>query len=135
MNNLSRIVKLAKDRLENAKDAGFSLIELVVAISIMLILSVGGLLAYTGITKNAKKAAVDAAASDVFTAALAYENDTDPDPENPTTTAALAAEEWKKSAKDGSINVEAKVENGKLTVTATNAKDKTITSTRSGTIS
>lgn len=127
MNNLSRIVKLAKDRFENAKDAGFSLIELVVAISIMLILSVGGLLAYTGITKNAKKAAVDAAASDVFTAALAYENDTDPG-----TGADDAAEEWKTSAKDDSITVTATAANGKLTVLAKNGD---IESTRSGTIS
>lgn len=130
MNNLSRIVKLAKDRFENAKDAGFSLIELVVAISIMLILSVGGLLAYTGITKNAKKAAVDAAASDVFTAALAYENDTDD-----KTSALTAKTEWETSAKDSSITIEEpKIVDGKLTITAKNTKDESIKSTRSGTV-
>ena len=53
---------------------GFSLIELVVAVGILAVLSVVGLIAYSGITENAREQAVNAAASEVYTAVVAYES-------------------------------------------------------------
>jgi len=38
------------------KDLGFSLLELVVAVGILLVLTVGGLVAYNGIVENARQA-------------------------------------------------------------------------------
>jgi len=50
---------------ENLNEKGFSLIELVIAIGIILVLSVGGLIGYSAISKNAKQAAVESAAATV----------------------------------------------------------------------
>ena len=55
-------------------EEGFSLLELVVAVGILLVLTVGGLLAYNGITKNARVAAVQSAADEVYTGAVAYDS-------------------------------------------------------------
>ena len=49
---------------------GFSLLELVVAVGILLVLSVGGLLAYNGITQRVKQVAVNNAAKTVYTKAV-----------------------------------------------------------------
>jgi len=51
---------------ENNED-GFSLLELVVAIGILLVLTVGGLIGYSGITDNARTAAAESAASEIST--------------------------------------------------------------------
>lgn len=53
---------------------GFSLLEIVVAVSILLVLSVVGFIAYQGFTDNARQAAVERAAHDVFTASVAALN-------------------------------------------------------------
>lgn len=52
-------------------EQGFSLLELVVAVSIMLILAVVGFISYQSFTDNARHAAVERAANDVFIAAQA----------------------------------------------------------------
>lgn len=57
--------------LKQVNDDGFSLLELVVAVGILLILTVGGLLAYNGLTRNARVAAVQSAADEVLTGAVA----------------------------------------------------------------
>lgn len=59
---------------QDVSDSGFSLLELVVAVGILLVLTVGGLLAYNGITRNARVAAVQSAASEVYTGAVAYDS-------------------------------------------------------------
>lgn len=53
-------------------DAGFSLLELVVAVSIILILGVGGVVSYQAITHNAHRATIDSTIDPVFTMATAY---------------------------------------------------------------
>lgn len=120
MNKLSTMIK---DRFEKAREDsnGFSLLELVVAVGIILILTVGGLLAYSKITENSRIAALNAAASDVFTVAYAYENDNDD-----ATTPEKAAEEFTTSKGAGStVTVTAKsTDDGGLTVTATDSKIK-----------
>lgn len=75
-------------------DDGFSLIELVVAVGILAILSVVGVVAYNGLTKNARKAAVQSAASEVLTGAVAYDTDG-------SKTPADAGAEWNSTSKKG----------------------------------
>lgn len=100
---MKNVIELIKERREAAKEAGFSLLELVVAVGILLVLTVGGLLAYNGITENARKAAVESAASEVFTAASAYEADNEVG-----TTATQAAKEWNETrGDDTTITVQA----------------------------
>ena len=99
---IENLLKKVAERREAAKDAGFSLLELVVAVGILLVLTVGGLLAYNGITDNARTAAVQSAASEVFTSAAAYEADNRTD-----TNAVDAGTEW--SANDAiDSNMEAR---------------------------
>lgn len=54
---------------------GFSLLELVIAVGILLILSVGGVSAYGSMQDNADDAALDQAAQMVYDAAVAYDVD------------------------------------------------------------
>lgn len=69
MNKLSNVIEYFIKRCENEKsnESGFSLLELVVAIGILLILTVGGLVGYSEITDNARKAAAQTAASEIST--------------------------------------------------------------------
>jgi type II secretory pathway pseudopilin PulG len=59
------------------KENGFSMLEAVVVVGVLLALAAGGFIAYDKITENAKTASVEAAASSVYTAALAAESDGD----------------------------------------------------------
>lgn len=93
MNKISNVIEFVKARKEAKGDEGFSLIELVVAVGILAILSVTGVVAYSQITKNARETATTSAAAEVFTAAVAYENDNDT-----ATTAKTAMDEWNGAA-------------------------------------
>jgi len=66
-----------KNWRESRSESGFSLIDVVVTVAIIVALSVGGFLAYNGIVGNAKQGAVDYAASNVYRSAVVYENDGD----------------------------------------------------------
>lgn len=61
---------LNTERLKN-NDIGFSLLELVIAVGVLLILTLGGLLSYNGIINNARDAAVQKAANEVYETAMA----------------------------------------------------------------
>lgn len=88
---------------EEINESGFSLIELVVAIAVIMVLTVGGLIGYAGVVENGKKAATEAAASAVATGAAAYDADG-------TFPVSHAVDEWNNSAKEGGIIiVDAKV--------------------------
>lgn len=68
------------DSLQARRDAaksegGFSLIDVVVTVAIIVALSIGGFVAYTGLVTNAKNAATAGAADQVYTAALVASND------------------------------------------------------------
>lgn len=82
-----------KNYLKEVNENGFSLLELVVAVGILLVLTVGGLLAYNGITKNARVAAVQSAADEVYTGAVAYDSNGDDYKQAET--------EWNGSSKKG----------------------------------
>lgn len=53
---MDRVKNFLKVRLGNMNYFGFSLIELVTAVGMLLILTVGGTIAYSGIKDNARKA-------------------------------------------------------------------------------
>lgn len=91
--------------VKTENESGFSLLELVVAIGIILILTVGGLIGYSAITKNAKVAAVESAASAVMTAAMAY----DANGQNISEAEHNPATIWNNSAKDDSVIAEMSV--------------------------
>lgn len=58
------------DKKIKDNEKGFSLLELVVAIGILLILTVGGLVGYSSITDNARTAAAESAASEISTSVI-----------------------------------------------------------------
>lgn len=76
-----------------SNESGFSLIDVVVTVAIIVALSVGGFIAYTGLVDQAKQGAVDYAASSVYQGALVYENDANPD-----TDACFAVDEYNESS-------------------------------------
>lgn len=95
-----------KGKVELSNEDGFSLLELVVAIGIILVLTVGGLIGYSQITDNARKAAVESAASAVMTAALVELSTNDFTVEK----VEAVADKWNESASDDSIITDAVVE-------------------------
>lgn len=81
--------------LREKNEQGFSLIDVVVTVAIIVALSVGGFVAYNGLINSAKQGAVDYAASNVYKAALVYESDTNSD-----TDACSAVDEYNNSSKE-----------------------------------
>ena len=100
MKKIEMLKNKIKSLREEAGQDGFSLLELVVAVGILLVLTVGGLLAYNGITDNARTAAVQSAASEIYTAATAFEAAGETN-----AGAKQAADEWVDSAEDGKFQV------------------------------
>jgi len=80
-------------KLRNRDDQGFSLIDVVVTVAIIVALSVGGFVSYSGIVNTAKQGAVDYAASNVYRSAVVYENDGNND-----TNACSAVDEYNGNA-------------------------------------
>lgn len=95
MKKISTIMNKLVARKENAEknENGFSLIELVVAIAILLVLSVGGLLGYSAITDNARTSSASSAASEVSTSIATALSDDDAD----NNAAAVNPETYKKN--------------------------------------
>lgn len=125
---------IMKERMFNrgeheVTEDGFSLLELVIAIGIILILTVGGLIGYSAIQKNSKQAAVESAVSAVATAAVVY----DSDPETNGSEVEDAGKNWNESAKDDSIVTESKVVtvNGQRCIQATATHRDGFTASRS----
>lgn len=105
------------DYLKQKGEGGFSLLELVVGVGVVLVLTVGGVLGYNGITDQARQAAVDKAASEAFTAAQAYRLD------NQASTVAKDVEgEWNGTKKGDSMNLVVDDTATCLRVTATHEK-------------
>lgn len=84
--------------LQNNREDGFSLIELVVAIAVILVLTVGGLIGFGKHQANARLAMVEAAAQQTAKGALAYET-------GGTGSAEDAVEAYNGSAKTDSVKV------------------------------
>lgn len=103
---------------DKANEGGFSLIELVVAVGVLLVLTVGGLIGYGAVVHNAKVAAVENAADEVLTAVMVHEaNGADTAVNNP-------AKAWNDADPDDSITVDfsasqsSSVVNGKVVLGA-----------------
>lgn len=79
---------LKKFRLES----GFSMLEAVVVVGVLLALAVGGFIAYGAVAENAKKAAVESTASRVYTAIEVAKSDGDP-----STTPQKVVDDWNNS--------------------------------------
>lgn len=78
MNKLSAKMSASLKKYRSSlKAGGFSMLEAVVVVGVLLALAVGGFIAYGKITENAKKASVESAASSVYTAVLAADMDGD----------------------------------------------------------
>jgi type II secretory pathway pseudopilin PulG len=112
---MKTLAAVLKSRQEAKNTEGFSLLEMVVAMGILIVLTVGGILAYDGITDNARQAAVDTAAKSVYTSAVAYESD------NSGITDRETAEDDYNTTTDGTIIVTiTPKDQGDIFVTATN---------------
>jgi surface protein len=82
---------MKKMEVTRAED-GFSLLEMVVAMGILIVLTVGGILSYNGVQQTAKDTAVESAAKAIHTAAKNYQNDN-----KSSTSAQRAADEYNAS--------------------------------------
>lgn len=74
MINQARNFLVMRSRLQT----GFSMLEAVVVVGVLLALAVGGFLSYGPIAENAKKAAAKSAASQIYTAVMVALSDGDP---------------------------------------------------------
>lgn len=89
MRNFIDSLKARKAASEN--ESGFSLIDVVVTVAIIVALSIGGFVAYGGIVDNAKQAAVGSAADQVRTALVVADNDGDASTTHATVIASFNA--------------------------------------------
>lgn len=100
------------DYLKQKGEGGFSLLELVVGVGVVLVLTVGGVLGYNGITDQARQAAVEKAAAENYTHAYGKKVKGE-DPKE-------VEVEYNATAEDVSITVD-EVEPGALRVRALHA--------------
>lgn len=126
MNKISNVIEFVKARKEAKGDEGFSLIELVVAVGILAILSVTGVVAYSQITQNARETAVKSAASEVYTAAVAYESDGIPNSGSGQVTNAQTAVDDYNASSDG-ITITLTGSGESLAITATDQNENSFT--------
>lgn len=101
--------------LKDLTEAGFSLLELVIAIAVILVLTIGGLIGYGNYQDNARQAMVESAADQARTGGVVYESN-----HNTERTAEDAVEAYNSSSKVESVHVELdRSESGCLTFTGT----------------
>lgn len=139
--NVKEILK----KLNKKNNAGFSLLELVVAIGILLVLTVGGLIGYSAISNNAKQAAVERAASDVVKAIAIKESSSSFTASNISFQTVSsnkvysepqdAADEWMATAGNKDIIVTASENSDLLTVKAVYEDDTSISAVKTLTMS
>jgi beta-mannanase/type II secretory pathway pseudopilin PulG len=82
---LQRRISIAGQKVRSSRlETGFSMLEAVVVVGVLLALAVGGFLSYGPITDNAKNASVRSAASSVYTAvmAAAFDGDSSTNPDD-----------------------------------------------------
>lgn len=110
-------LKRFSERFSSKNNGGFSLLELVLAVGIILTLSTGGAIAAVTVQESAQKALVNNAVDEVYTVALSKSNMDDNQFNNP---AFLAADEWidtsdKESSKGVDLRGFLVDENGNIT--------------------
>lgn len=72
MDKIKNLFTELNNKRKSRTSEGFSLLELVVAVGILLILTVSGLVSYNGIVNNARNAKVNNLASDLFMMAATH---------------------------------------------------------------
>ena len=92
-------MKKLRMNLKDITEAGLSLIEIVVAVGISLILAAVGVIGYGHLVDNARKAAVEDAASSVLTAAVAESANID----NTVDSIEGVADDWNKSSNKSDV--------------------------------
>lgn len=97
---MNKILRYLEAKRGPNEDYGFSLIDVVITVAIVVALSVGGFIAYNGVVDNARQASVDAAASQVYKASLVYEADGDMG-----TTACTAIDEYNDTTKEIDVSI------------------------------
>lgn len=138
-------VKEMFKKLNKKNDNGFSLLELVVSIGILLVLTVGGLIGYSAISDNAKQAAVERAASDVVKAIAIKESSSSFTASNISFQTVSsnkvysepqdAADEWMATAGNKDIIVTASENSDLITVKAVYEDDTSISAVKTVTMS
>lgn len=96
-----------------SREEGFSLIDVVVTVAIIVALSVGGFVSYNGIVNNAKQGAVDYAASNVYRSAIVMENDGEDD-----TDACTAIDRYNQTSDGIAVSLIVPNGNGEVSVDA-----------------
>ena len=126
---MRKFIESLKARREASKnEGGFSLIDVVITVAIIVALSVGGFVTYNGIVDNAKNAAVGAAADQVYTAAVVAQNDGVLEGETQAEEFTKLQAEYNASSSGVSVTITG--EGDTLSVKADNDKDSSITATR-----
>lgn len=74
---IKQAARLRKSLLQRRLETGFSMLEAIVVVGVLLAIAVSGFVAYAAITQNAKTAAVKSAASEVHTAVILASSDGD----------------------------------------------------------
>lgn len=96
----------------NRKDeSGFTLLELVIAVSILIVFTMGGVLAYNDIINNKRQSAIDLAAQTVMNDVMGYTMDFDDN-----TDAQMAVDEWNNSGNNYDFVAELTVEAREVSV-------------------
>lgn len=123
MKKISETFKARRAAKLQAED-GFSLIDVVVTVAIIVALSVGGFIAYNGIVGNAQDAAVKGAADQVYTAAVTAYNSGDDDANLETAVSKVLTDYNGPVADraDKTILVNAAITNGEISVWAVDTK-------------
>lgn len=102
--------------LKNRREEGFSLLELVVAVGIMMTLTTGAAMGYQSVRKNTRIAFTNTVAAEVFTKAVANKND-----QSSGTTPFSAAQEYYATKGNDHITILLLEENSKpVTILAIN---------------
>ena len=119
-----------KNDRKTAKEYGFSLLEISIAVGVLLVLTMSGALAFRGQQENPKQSAVNNAAESVYSKAFSTlsdeQNDTSPE---------QVEEEYNKSSEDITVEVD-EISSGRLQVKAfykqNSAISQTLTTPASG---
>lgn len=125
---------LLKRKGRSLNEDGFSLLDLIVAIGVILVITSVSIGVYNGINSNAKHAAVERAANDVLKAAMLFESDgIDETKAIDDETGDSVAKQWMDSAGEkNQVNVTIeKDEDGEFVVNAGYGTDSSISISRS----
>lgn len=92
-------------------DSGFTLVELIIAVSILIILTGGGVLLYNNIMNDRRQSAIELASQTVMNDAMSYVMDFDDN-----TNSQMAVDEWNDSGSNYGFMAEIIIESREVSV-------------------